>query len=101
MYFLRPSLLKDIYDIGENNIVVFPNSNFVTNTIYYSGSANNYLTLKENAVIDEDYITNMKNYSESILNVSNDIIIHDLIRKEGPSLMEEIKEEEEEVQDGT
>ena len=101
MGFYSPYALgHDIYDIGENNIVVFPNSNFVTNTIYYSASANNYITLKENAIIDEDYITNMKNYSEKILSVSNDIIIHDLIRKEGPSLMAEL-ENEEEGQDGT
>ena len=94
MGFYSPYALgHDIYDIGENNVVVFPNSNFVTNTIYYSASANNYLTLKENAVIDEDYIKNLKDYSENVLNVSNDIIIHDLIRKEGPNLMKEIEEE--------
>ncbi len=96
MGFYSPYALgHDIYDIGENNVVVFPNSNFVTNTIYYSGSANNYLTLKENAVIDENYIQNLKDYSEEILSVSNDIIIHDLIRKEGPSLMAEVEDEEE------
>jgi phosphoglycerol transferase MdoB-like AlkP superfamily enzyme len=101
MGFYSPYALgHDIYDIGEDNVVVFPNSNFVTNTIYYSASANNYLTLKENAVIDEDYIKNLKDYSENILNVSNDIIIHDLIRKEGPNLMKEI-EEEKVSEDGT
>ena len=96
MGFYDPYALgHDIYDIGENNVVVFPNSNFVTNYIYYNNNANNYITLKENAVINEDYIKNNKEYAESILSVSNDTIVHDLIKKEGPSLMDEINKPKE------
>ena len=34
-------------------------------------------------VIEGDYISNLKKYAEDLLNISNDIIVHDLIYKEG------------------
>ena len=96
MGFSSPYALgHDIYDIGENNVVIFPNGNFITNKVYYNNSANNYITLKENTVIDEDYIKKYKEYAEELLVVSNDTIVHDLIKKEGPALMDEIKKEKE------
>ena len=92
MGFSSPYALgHDIYDIGENNVVIFPNGNFITNKVYYNNSANNYITLKENTIIDEDYIKKYKEYAEELLIVSNDTIVHDLIKKEGPALMDEIK----------
>ncbi len=38
-------------------------------------------------VISEDYISNLKEYTEKRLNVSNDIIVHDLIEKEGNNIL--------------
>ena len=83
------ALGHDIYDIGEDNYVLFPSGNFVTNKVYYSNTSNNYLTLKENIMIEDDYIEKLKNTVEKELSVSNDIIVHDLIRKEGNSIQEE------------
>ncbi len=80
------ALGHDIYDVKDNNFVVFPNGNFVTNSVYYSSSANNYLILKENVIIEEDYLENIKEQAEDILSVSNDIIVHDLIKKEGDNI---------------
>ena len=37
-------------------------------------------------IIDEDYISDLKAYAEKILGVSNDIIVHDLILKEGENI---------------
>ena len=85
------ALGHDIYDIGEDNYVVFPSGNFVTNNIYYSNTSNNYLTLKEGIIIEDDYIENIKTKVEEVLNVSNDIIVHDLIKKEGNNII--VKEE--------
>lgn len=81
------ALGHDIYDIKDNNFVVFPNGNFVTNRVYYSSSANNYLILKENVIIEEDYLENIKSQAEDILSVSNDIIVHNLIKKEGDNIV--------------
>ncbi len=82
------ALGHDIYDIGEDNYVVFPSGNFVTNNVYYSNTSNNYLILKEGIIIEEDYINDLKTKSEQVLNISNDIIIHDLIKKEGNNIIQ-------------
>ena len=37
-------------------------------------------------IIDEDYISDLKEYAERILGVSNDILVHDLILKEGENI---------------
>lgn len=91
------ALGHDIYDIKSNNVVIFPNGNFVTNKVYYSNASGNYMILandnkktkgKNNSlVISEDYISNLKKYTEERLNVSNDIIVHDLIEKEAENII--------------
>ena len=81
------ALGHDIYDIKDDNFVVFPSGNFVTNSVYYSSTANNYLILKENVIIEEDYIENIKKQAEDMLSVSNDIIVHNLIKREGDNIV--------------
>lgn len=81
------ALGHDIFDVKDNNFVVFPSGNFVTNSVYYSSTANNYLILKEDVIIEEDYIENIKKQAEDILSVSNDIIVHNLIKKEGDNIV--------------
>lgn len=75
-YFLGNDLLNK-----ENNIVVFPNGNFVTDKVYYSELKNEYKLLKD-VPIEENYIENCKAYTEKILDVSNDIIVYNYFRKE-------------------
>lgn len=85
------ALGHDIYDIKSDNVVIFPNGNFVTNKVYYNNTKGNYLILNQDnndagVIIDEDYISDLKAYVEEILGVSNDIIVHDLILKEGENI---------------
>lgn len=75
-YFLGNDLLNK-----ENNIVVFPNGNFVTDKVYYSELKNEYKLLKD-VQIEENYIENCKTYTEKIIDVSNDIIVYNYFRKE-------------------
>lgn len=75
-YFLGNDLLNK-----ENNIVVFPNGNFVTDKVYYSELKNEYKLLKD-VPIEENYIENCKTYTEKIIDVSNDIIVYNYFRKE-------------------
>ena len=94
------ALGHDIYDIGADNVVIFPNGNFITNKVYYNNSNGNYLILNQDTdtggvVINEDYINDLKEYTERVLTVSNDIVVHDLIKKEGNNI--QIVEEESEV----
>ncbi len=76
------ALGHDIYDIKDNNIVIFPNANFVTNKIYYNNSNSSYLALGNNIVLESDYIENCKKYTEERLDVSNNIIVYDLIKRD-------------------
>ena len=87
------ALGHDIYDIGSDNVVVFPSGNFITNKVYYNNTSGSYSILTNevntknvkdsSVVIDENYISNLKLYAEELLTLSNDIIVHDLIYKEG------------------
>ena len=76
------ALGHDIFNIKSDNIVVFPNGNWVTNKVYYNGQKGEYITLNNNEVIDKDYIDNKTEYAEKLLDVSNDMIVFDLVKKE-------------------
>ncbi len=96
------ALGNDIYNTKSNNVVVFPNGNFVTNKVYYNNTKGNYMILNSDSndigvIIDEDYISDLKTYVDEILNISNDILVHDLILKEGDNIP---IWEESEVNDG-
>ena len=80
------ALGHDIFEIKNKNIIVFPNGNFLTEDLYYNNSKSEYQVLKESAVINESYIENAKNYTEKVLEISNNIIVYDLIEKEGENL---------------
>lgn len=92
--FKNPFALgHDIFNIKNNNIVVFPNGNYVTNEVYYSNQNGKYKTLKTNAVLDENYVKTRADYAEERLEVSNAIIVHDLIKNDGANLLKKIENE--------
>ena len=74
------ALGHDIFEIGENNIVVFPNGNWVTNKMYYNSQKAAYLSLSEQ-VITEEEIANNSEYANKLLDVSNNIIVFDLLNE--------------------
>ena len=74
------SLGHDIFDDKEG-IVVFPNGNVLTDSVYYSNLNEEYISLNDNP-ISEDYINNIKEYANEILEVSNGIVTHNLIELE-------------------
>ena len=75
------ALGHDIFNIKENNIVVFPNGNWVNNKLYYNSQKAEYMPLVED-VISEEEINNNTEYTNKLLDVSNDIIVFDLLNKE-------------------
>ena len=75
------ALGNDIFNIKGDNVVVFPNGNFLTNMIYYNNSTGESKLLKEGAILDKDYIDNYISYAEKRLEVSNSIIVHDLLNE--------------------
>lgn len=72
----------DIFTIKGDNVVVFPNGNFLTNKVYYDYSTSSYQTLYQGATITNEYINYYVDYAEERLEISNSIIVYDLIKKE-------------------
>lgn len=72
------ALGHDIYNIKDNNIVVFPNGNWVNNKLYYNSQKAAYLPLSEEP-ISEDEINKNTEYTNRVLDVSNNIIVFDLL----------------------
>ncbi len=83
------ALGNDIFEIKHNNTIVFPNGNFLTESVYYNNSKGEYKVLKDSVIIDETYIQKNKEYAEKILELSNDIIVYDLIKTEGEKINSE------------
>ena len=85
------ALGHDIFDIKDKNVVIFPSGNFITNYVYYNNTTGTYRILndnkKNNIELSEDYIENIKNDIEEKLSISNDIIVYDLIEKEGDNIL--------------
>lgn len=86
MYDLSPTLLnmlgaKNEYALGsdimnkKDNVVVFPNGNYVTNYVYYNDNKGEYKLLK-NVPLEENYIEENKQYTEELIDISNDIIVY-------------------------
>ena len=74
------SLGNDIFSSKEK-IVVFPNGNILTDKVYYNCLRDEYIAF-ENAIIDSDYIERINEYATELLEVSNGIVMYDLIRNE-------------------
>lgn len=97
MYDAAPTLANMLgvtpkYNLGndimnlEDNIVVFPNGNWLTNNIYYNSQKDQYKILNTDYIIDNDEISKNNEYASKRLNISNDIIKYDLIETEKDKL---------------
>lgn len=73
------ALGHDIFEI-DDNIVVFPGGNFLTDIVYYNSNKEEYKLLKD-VPISDDYIQKNKEYADKILDVSENIIIYDYMKK--------------------
>lgn len=79
-FYNKYQLGHDIFNVTDDNIVVFPNGNWVTNKLYYNSQNGSMLPLKETE-IKADYIEECNKYAEELLNASNATIVFDLIKK--------------------
>lgn len=80
-FYNKYALGHDIFNTGSNNIVVFPNGNWVTNKMYYNSQKSAYLPLTEEEISEEE-ISNNVEYTNKLLDVSNNIITFDLFNPE-------------------
>ena len=75
------ALGNDIFNVDEN-VVVFPSGNWLTDKMYYSQSKGAGKILNPGETVEEDYIKNNNKYSEKMIKISNDVIIYDMIKKQ-------------------
>lgn len=73
------ALGNDIFEIKDDNVIAFPNGNFLTNKVYYYNSKEEYKAINLNEVLSDEYIANAKNKADKLIDISNDIIVYDLI----------------------
>ena len=74
------TLGHDIFNIVDNNIVVFPSGNYLTEKVYYNNSTGEYKVLKDDP-LDIDYINDNLEYAEKTLEVGNAIVSYDLFNE--------------------
>lgn len=90
MYDVLPTLgnmlgVYSPYQLGHDimnltdNLVPFPNGNWLSNNVYYNNSKEEYISLTSNPISDE-YIKQNSEKADDILKVSNSIIVYDLIK---------------------
>lgn len=91
MIDLQPTLLNmlglkneyalghDIFSIKNNNVIPFPNGNFLTKVLYYNNSTGMF-KINNNSIIDDNYIKIRRENVEKLLEVSNSIIVYDLLK---------------------
>ncbi|MBQ6538768.1 MAG: sulfatase-like hydrolase/transferase [Bacilli bacterium] len=74
------ALGHDIFNIKNKNIVCFPNGNWVNNKVYYNSQKNESYPLTNNKAISQEEIIENTEYTNKLLDVSNNIIVYDLLK---------------------
>ena len=87
-FYNEYQLGHDIFNIKEDNIVVFPSGNYLTNKLYYN-SQNGDIYILNNSIISQDYINKNQEYTDKLLEVSNNILVYDLIKNSKTELVNE------------
>lgn len=82
------ALGHDMFSVKEN-IVVFPDGNWLTNKMYYNNQKQEGILLNPSTPVNLNYIEENSEYAERMITVSNAIINYDLIRsiKEESSIL--------------
>lgn len=74
------SLGHDIFNI-DDNIVVFPNGDWLTDKLYYHSQKESWKQLNPNDTINMEYIEKGNAYADELISISDSIITYDLIKK--------------------
>ncbi len=92
MYDVSPTLgnmfdFKNEYAIGhdifsiDENVVVFPDGNWLTDKVYYNRSKDEFKIIDDGTTVSVDYIQKYNDYSEKAISISDSIIVYNLIKK--------------------
>ncbi len=94
MYDVAPTLgnmlgVQNKYALGsdiidkKDNLVPFPNGNYVTNYVYYNDNKDEYKQLK-NIPLSANYIKRNKEKTQKYIDISNDIIVYNYFGNKFP-----------------
>ncbi len=97
MYDIAPTLgnmfgFKNKYALGndifgvENNVVVFPDGNWISNKMYYNNQKKEGKLLNPEIPISINEIEQNNKHAEEVISVSNSIIVYDLIKKSSETI---------------
>ena len=75
------TLGHDLFSVNDN-VVVFPDGNWVTDKMYYNSQKEEALLLDSKAPISVDYIEKNNKIAEQRISVSNSIIVYDMIKNQ-------------------
>ena len=77
------ALGHDIFSIAEDedNPIVFPTGNWMTNKLYYNVSKKEQHPLMQGVSISDEYTNKYSEYADKLISLSNGIIDYDLIKK--------------------
>ena len=73
------ALGHDLFSV-KDNVVVFPDGNWITDRMYYNSQKEEALLLDSNYPISVDYIEKNSDIADEKISVSNSIIVYDMIR---------------------
>ena len=75
------ALGHDIFSVDEN-VVIFPDGNWLTNKMYYNQSKEEGKLLNPDDTVSVDYIQKYTKLADEAVSISDSIIVYDLIKKE-------------------
>lgn len=86
------ALGHDIFSVDEN-VVFFPDGNWLTNKMYYNQSKEEGKLLNPDDTVSVDYIEKYTKLADEAVSISDSIIVYDLIKKENEKLASEVTNE--------
>lgn len=78
------ALGHDMFSVDEN-VVVFPDGNWLTDKMYYSQSREEGKLLNPDDTVSVDYIKKYNEIADQVISISDSIIVYDLIKKTNES----------------
>ncbi len=79
------SVGSDIFNVKDDNIIVYPNGNFLTKDIYYNNSKEEYKILNPDFKVTDEYLAEKKKIVDDRLEISNSIIVYNLLENKSVS----------------
>ena len=80
-FYNEYALGKDMFSIKEN-LVVFPDGNWMTNKMYYNSQSEEGLPLTLDEPVSAEYIKECTNKTQEMIDISDKIIVYDLLKKQ-------------------